>query len=156
MAKPSALAFVSYSRTDFDFAHRLVQDLKAHGASVWLDKMDIIAGERWDSAVEHALTNAPVMLVILSATSVNSTNVMDEVSFALETGKTVIPIISQECAVPFRLRRLQYVDFRTNYPHALSELLRALDPQHERPAPQPAQEPDFKPPQLKNSSTKKT
>jgi hypothetical protein len=137
LAKASALAFVSYSRTDFDFAHRLVQDLKAHGASVWLDKMDIIAGERWDSAVEHALTNAPVMLVILSATSVNSTNVMDEVSFALENRKTVIPIISQECAVPFRLRRLQHVDFRANYTEALSELLRALDPQHERPESRP-------------------
>lgn len=132
MPKATQLAFVSYSRADSDFAQRLVQDLKAHGASVWLDRMDIIPGERWDSAVEHALTDAPIMLVILSATSVNSTNVMDEVSFALETRKTVIPIISQECAIPFRLRRLQHVDFRAGYSDALAELLRALGPQHER------------------------
>jgi hypothetical protein len=136
LPKATQLAFVSYSRADSDFAQRLVQDLKAHGASVWLDRMDIIPGERWDSAVEHALTDAPIMLVILSATSVNSTNVMDEVSFALETGKTVIPIISQECAIPFRLRRLQHVDFRAGYSDALAELLRALDP-HQVPPPPP-------------------
>jgi hypothetical protein len=74
-------AFLSYSRQDSDFALRLAGDLKTAGANVWLDQMDILAGQRWDRAVEDALANCPRMLLILSPASVNSTNVMDEVSW---------------------------------------------------------------------------
>ena len=80
-------AFFSYSRDDSDFALRLAEDLKAAGANVWLDQLDIKGGQRWDRSVEEALTNCPQLLVILSPSSVNSTNVLDEVSFALETQK---------------------------------------------------------------------
>lgn len=116
-------AFISYSRSNSAFALRLAGDLKAAGASVWLDQLDIRRGDRWDQAVEDALNHCTRMLVILSPASVNSTNVMDEVSFALEEGKAVIPILFQECKVPFRLRRIQYVDFRQDYLPALQDLL---------------------------------
>jgi len=36
---------------------------------------------------------------------------MDEVSYALEKGKHVIPILIKECQIPFRLKRLQYINF---------------------------------------------
>jgi TIR domain len=106
--------------------------LKAAGASVWLDQLDIVPGQRWDSAVEDALANCPRMLVILSPASVNSTNVMDEVSFALDEKKTVIPVIHQDCKIPFRLRRVQYVDFRHDYARGLKELLKTLGPERKK------------------------
>jgi hypothetical protein len=121
-------AFFSYSREDSDFALKLAGDLKAAKASVWLDQLDIRPGDRWDRTVEDALTNCPRMLVILSPASVSSTNVMDEVSFALEERKTVIPVMYRDCTVPFRLRRVQYVDFRHDYAHGLQELLNILAP----------------------------
>ena len=51
---------------------------------------------------------------------------MDEVSYALEEGKEVIPILHIQCVVPFRLRRLQYVDFRRDYREGLETLLKTL------------------------------
>ena len=128
MTQDPQTAFFSYCREDSEFALRLAGDLKAAGASVWLDQLDIAPGQRWDRAVEDALTNCPRMVVILSPASVNSTNVMDEVSFALEEQKTVIPVIYRDCTVPFRLRRVQYVDFRQDYARGLQELLRTLAP----------------------------
>lgn len=119
-------AFFSYSRHDAEFVLKLAKDLRAAGASVWLDQIDIDPGERWDSAIEEALANSPNMLVILSPSSVESTNVMDEVSFALEEKKRVIPVLHKECKVPFRLRRLQYIDARVEYEKGVSELLRML------------------------------
>jgi WD40 repeat protein len=68
------------------------------------------------------------MLVILSPLSIKSTNVIDEVSFALEEQKAVIPILYRDCVIPFRLRRLHYLDFRSDYPRGLKELLRTLVP----------------------------
>jgi ABC-type molybdate transport system ATPase subunit len=86
-------AFLSYSRTDSEFALRLSEDLKAAGAAIWLDQTDIDPGEEWDLAVERALLDCPRMLVILSPVSVVSPNVRDEISFALKKRKTIIPVL---------------------------------------------------------------
>lgn len=135
MAKQSASAFFSYSRQDTEFAQRLAQDLRASGASVWLDQLDIRPGQRWDRTVQDALANCPRMLVVLSPSSVDSENVMDEVSFALERKKTVIPVLYRDCDIPFRLGRVQYIDFRVGYEKALKELvenLKDLEAEQER------------------------
>jgi len=65
-------------------------------------------------------------LVILSPSSANSTNVEDEINFALEEHKTVIPVFYEDCKVPFQLRSLQYVDFRLDYVGGLKVLLKTL------------------------------
>jgi hypothetical protein len=119
-------AFFSYSRDDSGFALRLAQDLKAAGANVWIDQLDIPPGMQWDRMVEGALNSCPVMMVILSPVSVKSENVLDEVSFALSKQKRVIPVLYRECDVPFRLARLQHIDFRTDYARGLNLLLEAL------------------------------
>ena len=119
-------AFVSYAREDSAFALRLAADLKARGAHVWLDQLDIRPGQQWDREVEQALTNCSEMLAILSPAAIDSNNVMDEVGFALEEQRAVIPILHQDCRVPFRLRRVQYIDFRSGYEKALEAALTAL------------------------------
>lgn len=129
-----APAFFSYSRLDSEFAIRLAEDLKAAGANVWIDQLDILPGQRWDRAVEEALRRCPCLLVILSTASISSNNVMDEVSYALQQNKHVIPILYQDCSIPFRLHRLQYLDFRRDYARRIKELLNVLVPaENEQP-----------------------
>jgi hypothetical protein len=122
----ASTAFISYSRADSEFALRLAADLKTAGANVWLDQLDIEPGTRWDSAVEDALINSANMLVILSSVSVASDNVRDEVSYALSQQMKIIPVLFSECKIPFRLARLQHIDFRNDYPTALRSLLKTL------------------------------
>src|SRR4051812_4269321 len=119
--------FFSYARTESAFVLELGQDLRRAGIDVWLDQLDITPGERWDVAIEQALGACSRMLVILTPTSVASTNVLDEVSFALDQSKQVIPILQLDCSVPFRLRRLQYVDFRNDYASGLAQLRAVLE-----------------------------
>ena len=64
--KPTQLAFVSYAREDAEFVLRLAKDLRAGGANVWIDQLDIGPGERWDRAVDDALAKCPQLLAILS------------------------------------------------------------------------------------------
>jgi TIR domain len=131
MCMPSQppVTFVSYSRSDSEFALRLAKELRAAGMSIWLDQLDISPGERWDQAVGDALINCSSILVILSPASVSSTNVLDEVSYALDEGKAVIPALYAHCIIPFRLRRLQYIDFRSDYSCGLRSLLNACQEQ---------------------------
>jgi TIR domain len=119
-------AFLSYSRDDREFAFRLAEDLKTTGARVWLDQRNITPGERWDRAIEDALLNCTCLIVVLSPSSVRSVNVLDEVSFALEKEKQIVPVLYRDCAIPLRIRRVQYLDFRTDYTHGLTGLVAAL------------------------------
>jgi hypothetical protein len=117
---------MSYSRADSEFALRLARDLKAAGAMVWLDQLDIRPGDPWDRSIEAALDAARFMLVILSPASSNSENVRNEIAFALEEGKIVIPVLHKECFVPLQLRRAQRIDFSADYTRGLTDLLAFL------------------------------
>ena len=123
---PTQFAFLSYAREDAEFVLRLAKDLRVGGAGVWVDQLDIAPGQRWDRAVEDALAKCLELVVILSPSAVESTNVMDEVSLALEDGKMVVPVLHSQCKVPFRLRRLQYVDLSLDYKAGLDRLLETL------------------------------
>ena len=125
LAHDTSDAFLSYSREDSEFAQRLVKDLKAFGASLWLD-LDIIPAHRWDDAIEKAIHNCSRMLVVLSPAAVASPNVMNEVGWALDKKKTVIPVLHRECEIPFLLHNVHRVDFRGDYKTAVRRLLQTL------------------------------
>ena len=82
----------------------------------------------WDRAVQDGLIHADCILVIMSPSSMNSRNVMDEVSFAFDENKTIIPVLYQDCDILFRLRRVQSIDFRNDYASGLQKLLTTLLP----------------------------
>ena len=103
--------FISYSRINKDFALELAKELKLEGFDVWLDQLDIPLGARWDREVEKALKESEIFLIILTSASVASENVLDEIGYAIDSGKRILPILLEECEIPLRLRRFQYVDF---------------------------------------------
>ena len=103
--------FISYSRINKDFALNLARELRASGFDIWLDQLDIPAGARWDDEVEQALEDCEIFMVILTPASSKSDNVKDEIGYAIDTGKRILPILLENAKVPLRLRRFQYVDF---------------------------------------------
>jgi len=103
--------FLSYSRANKDFAIRLTKELKSEGFDVWLDILDIPAGSRWDREGEKALRESEIFMIILTPASVESENVLDEIGYAIDNGKHILPVLLESCDVPLRLRRFQYVDF---------------------------------------------
>lgn len=61
---------------------KLAQDLRAAGADIWLDQLDIPAGTNWVRTIQQALEQCGLLGVVLSPTAVQSDNVLDEVLFA--------------------------------------------------------------------------
>ena len=127
--------FFSYARADSEFVLKLAEELRSIGTNLWLDQLDIPGGTRWDDAVEEALHASPCLLVVLSPASVTSDNVKDETSFGLENRKTIVPVLYKDCAIPFRLKRLQYIDFRVGYDDGFKRLVQALKPVDQLPRP---------------------
>jgi len=121
------LIFVSYARVDSDFAVKISTGLRDAGANLWLDKLDIRAGATWDIEIEKALVSCDCLLFIVSQASAESENVLNEVYYALEEKKRVLPIKIDGCKIPFRIRRLQYIDFSSSYDTGFNNLLKTLD-----------------------------
>src|SRR5262252_370145 len=119
--------FISYSRADIQFALRLADDLRKAGVVVWIDQRDIRAGEHWDIAIETALNSVTTVLVLLSPAACVSKNVMDEVSFAMNKGKRVIPVLRLACEIPFRLERLQWIDVTRDYEQGLRLVIETVN-----------------------------
>ena len=122
--------FISYSRVNKDFALRLARELKSEGFAVWLDQLDIPAGARWDVELETALEECEIFMIIMTPSAIASENVRDEIGYAIDNNKRFLPVLLENCNVPLRLRRFQYVDF-TNKSfddgvNAAKELLRGL------------------------------
>ena len=119
--------FISYSRDNSAFVMRLAKDLKAAGFNVWLDQLDIPKGARWDDEIESAVEKSTTFMVILAPESIESQNVKDELSYAIDTGKHILPVIIKPCKIPLRLRRFQHVDFTDKpYKESLADIKRLL------------------------------
>jgi hypothetical protein len=120
--------FFSYSRADGSaFAVRLATDLKNKGFDVWIDQQDVRAGLEWDTEIQKALESCDCLLFLETEKSVVSNNVLDEVYYALEQNKKVIPLIYVDSRTPFRLHRLQHIDFTKDYDKGLAQLEKELE-----------------------------
>lgn len=122
--------FLSYSRVDKDFALRLAKELKSEGFHIWLDQLDIPPGARWDAEVEKALEESEIFMIIITPASAKSENVRDEIGYAIDSGKRILPVLLETATLPLRLRRFQYVDFTSkNFNEGIEsarELLKTL------------------------------
>ncbi|MFT3750322.1 MAG: toll/interleukin-1 receptor domain-containing protein [Agriterribacter sp.] len=124
---PLKKIFFSYSRQDgSEFSLRLATDLKKSGFNVWIDQQDIRAGTEWDIEVEKALETCDCLLFVETEKSVLSNNVLDEVYYALGQNKKVIPLIVVDSKTPFRIQRIQHVDFTKDYNSGFKKLIQEL------------------------------
>ena len=132
--------FLSYSRADQDFALRFATDLRAREVSIWIDQLDIRPSEHWDRAIERAVRDCCGLVVILSPRSVESDNVADEISYAIDRGKPVLPVMIERCSMPLRITRMQMIDATGDYDRALQQCLEAIASKDgfEKPAPKAA------------------
>src|SRR5260221_11398706 len=121
-----ALVFVRYSHRDQTFVTQLVADLHKNNVPVWFDKESILAGQRWDDAIEKGLTDSTHLIFVLSPDSVASQNVKDEVDTAIDANKAIVPVLLQDVKLPPPLRRIQDTDCRGAYHQALPMLLKSL------------------------------
>lgn len=79
MAQPKI--FVSHSHVDDAFAERLVQDLRAEGVDVWLDKIDVGAGDFMER-INDALSKCEWFVLVLTHAALESQWVRQEVHAA--------------------------------------------------------------------------
>jgi len=133
MTKPTV--FISYSRKDGEFAHRLADDLRTAGYSVWVDISGLRGGQQWVREIDKAVRGCDAFVLIISPDSMASEWVTRETLLADSLGKLVVPVMLRATGLPLHLVNIQYVDFRGTYDAAVQELCEALPPLEGAPTP---------------------
>lgn len=143
MAEAPVSAFISYSRTDSAFIDRLEADLRAYGFDTWVDRQHLEGGADWARQIEQQIVRCEALVVALSPDAITSTWVRREITFALNAGKRIIPIIARPVAsTPIEIVDLQYIDLSADYISGLQDLRVALlKVRTLPPPPRPAQAP---------------
>ena len=94
-AKPyegqDAFLFVSYSRKDAGIVYPLIERLASAGVRLWYDA-GIHSGENWPEVIADHLNRSAACLAFMSSNAVESHNCYNELIFAVESKKPIIPI----------------------------------------------------------------
>jgi WD40 repeat protein len=86
-------AFISYSRRDGEFVDRLVTGLRERGKQVWLDTGSISDAEVFPDAIRRAIESSEAFVFVISPASVASAFCEQEVGYASELGKRIVPLV---------------------------------------------------------------
>jgi len=103
-----ARVFLSYAREDSDSAKELADAVGRAGHEVWWDQ-HIQGGSRFSRAIDQALKNAEAVVVLWSASSVESAWVQDEAAEGRDSGR-LVPVLLDSCKPPLGFRQFQSVD----------------------------------------------
>ena len=130
----SSEVFISYSRTDGDFARWLNEELQLNGRTTWFDQECIPAGSDFGKEIKNGIETSDNFLFILSPASLSSPYCKDEVLHALSMGKRIILVRFQAVKeMPdYFPSHIQWIDFSKNDSQSdngqqFRELLRALN-----------------------------
>lgn len=110
--------FLCHASTDKPAVRKLYKFLSDTGFRPWLDEYELLPGRDWQLEISKAVRKADVVLVCLSKHAVNKRGyVQKEIRIALDLadeqpeGATfIIPVRLDECDMPERLSRWQWVN----------------------------------------------
>ena len=102
--------FISHARTDREWVRAFAEALTAQGVEVWLDELQLQAGDPLEQAMERGFRNSDVIAFVITADNVHGPNLLFELGAAVGLGKRTVPILSQdvptnELPYPLRVRR---------------------------------------------------
>jgi repressor LexA len=111
--------FLCHSSGDKLSVRQLYRRLKACNLDPWLDEENLLPGQDWENEIRKAVREADVVIVCLSHGSISKTGfVQKEIKFALDVAEEkpedtifLIPLKLEECVIPQRLRRWQWVKY---------------------------------------------
>jgi TIR domain/KTSC domain len=118
-ASRELMVFLCHGSEDKARVREIYSDLLEDGAEPWLDEKNILPGQDWDTEIRKAVRKCDAILVCLSSTAANKEGyIQREIKIALDIADEkpegtifIIPVRLEECEVPHRLSRWQWVDY---------------------------------------------
>src|ERR1700722_18632214 len=110
----SAPVFISYASQDTDTANQICRSLESQGISCWIAPRDVKPGAEYADAIVHAINDAKVIVLVMSAGAVTSAHVGREVERAASKRKPIIAFridaAPLSAALEYFLSQSQWID----------------------------------------------
>ncbi len=112
--------FISYSRKDISKAKKIKEEIeKITSASCWMDLDGIESGSQFEDVIISAIDNARLVIFLLSENSMQSKWTKDEVRYAYEIRKKIIPVNIDNCTPSgwflFKFSGYDVIDYSKSY-----------------------------------------
>lgn len=131
-AETLPMVFISYAREDETEVALIYEHLKNDGFRPWLDREEILPGEKWEAKIRRILKEADFLVLCLSSRSVGKKGfVQKEMSIAMNLALEMppdsiflIPIRLDAVDLPEQLAEYHYLDwFRENTHQQLTDAI---------------------------------
>jgi hypothetical protein len=132
--------FISYAKVD---TRPLAEELfslinEMEGFSAWMDS-SLEPASSWANQIQREIQKADLVLVLLSP-DVNREEsehqrrsfVMNEIDFAQQVHKRILPVMAQPTFVPVQIAGLEYIDLTKNKEQGLKRLISSIQRSHSK------------------------
>ncbi|NRT77622.1 toll/interleukin-1 receptor domain-containing protein [Clostridium beijerinckii] len=124
--------FISYSRKDKKFAHKLSRLLTKNKIFYFIDNSEITVGNGLSTKIENGLNEATHFIALMSKNYFKSNWCKKELSYALkkqedEKREIIIPILIEECILPQSISDIFYINAVQGLENSYAEILEVIN-----------------------------
>jgi hypothetical protein len=118
--------YISYPEDDYEFVHRLVDDLQAAGYMVFVDAVSQLGTLAWAAETRQAIRACGAVLMVLSLAEGRRIGIRHEGVLAKRRRKPVYVLLRSTGELPRYLQDAVVIDWSGDYETARAELMAAL------------------------------
>lgn len=123
--------FLSYSKSDANIARLIMEKLEHEGIKTWLDTNELKPGENIFNEINKTISASDYIIILISSNTVTSFHQKEEINLAIKhlmtRNITVIPVLIEDCQIPYELQSFQFIDIRKNLEHGVKALVDRID-----------------------------
>lgn len=118
--------YVSYPGTEYDFAHRVVEDLQARGYPIFIDAVSEVGSMAWATETRAAIRRSGAVVMIMTPDEGRRTGIRHEGILANRGDKPLFVLKRTAGSLPRYMSDANIIDCSTGYEAALQQLIAAL------------------------------
>lgn len=122
--------FISHSSADAKISDSLYRFLEQNGVGCWMDMHDLTPGIPYAKGIMQGLHACEATVILISAKSIESDDVLNEIDQAHAAGKILFPVFIEDVKLPhdfrYYLARRQWVTAYNDRQKAFEDILAAL------------------------------
>lgn len=128
--------FISYTKEDIDIANKLYADLQEADLKPWMDKKNILPGQKWKQIIPKIINKCDLVIILMSSKSIlrrgyfhtelrSALNVLNEMP---PHSIFIIPVRIDNCNPAYEeLKDIHWVDIFPSYENGFSKILNTIN-----------------------------
>lgn len=128
------VVFLSYIREDEEIVKKLKSDLTNRGIKIWIDKEQMLPGEKWKKKISEAIRSCEFAIICLSKKAFSKegyfhkelNEIKERATLFPGTKTFIIPVRLDKCDIPDELQEIQTADLFENWESGIKSITKSI------------------------------